>query len=58
MRISSRGKYALASLIYIALHGNSEKNITVVSISKELGISKKYLEQIFALLKKKKYFIR
>ena len=51
MRISAKGRYALASVIHMAQQqfGNS---ITLISISETLGISKIYLEQVFALLKR------
>ena len=52
MRISSRGRYALAAVISMARQFNSGEYITVISISENLGISKIYLEQVFALLKK------
>jgi len=52
MRISVKGRYALAAVIVIADKQASEVNITVGSISDELGISKIYLEQVFAQLKK------
>lgn len=52
MRISAKGRYALAALIKMAENFNSGECITVVSISDNLGISKIYLEQVFSLLKK------
>lgn len=52
MRISSKGRYALVSMIYMAGRFESGKFITVISISEKFGISKIYLEQVFALLKK------
>ncbi|MDR3305833.1 MAG: Rrf2 family transcriptional regulator [Clostridiales Family XIII bacterium] len=52
MRISVKGRYALAAVIVIADRQSSELNVTVGSISEELGISKIYLEQVFAQLKK------
>lgn len=52
MRISSKGRYALVSMIYMAESFDSGKFITVISISEKFGISKIYLEQVFALLKK------
>lgn len=50
MRISVKGRYALASMVFMAK--NTEGNCSVVNISSSLGISKIYLEQIFSLLKK------
>lgn len=52
MRISAKGRYALAAVINMAQQYNNEKYITVISISDRLGISKIYLEQVFSLLKR------
>ena len=52
MRISARGRYALAATMSMAARHGSGENITVVSLSDRLGISKIYLEQVFSLLKK------
>lgn len=52
MRISAKGRYALASLTFMAQQYNSGEYVTVITISEELGISKIYLEQVFSLLKK------
>lgn len=51
MKISAKGRYALASMICLAQESTSDEYITIVSISKRLGISKIYLEQVFSLLK-------
>lgn len=52
MRISARGRYALAATMSMAARHSSGDNVTVVSLSDRLGISKIYLEQVFSLLKK------
>lgn len=52
MKISAKGKYGLAAMIYLSSLFNSGEHIKLISISESLGISKIYLEQIFALLKK------
>lgn len=52
MRISARGRYALAATISMATRHDTGENITVISLSESLGISKIYLEQVFSLLKK------
>jgi Rrf2 family protein len=52
MRISSKGRYGLATMIFMAEQHNSGEYITIISISESLEISKIYLEQIFAQLKK------
>jgi Rrf2 family protein len=49
MRISTKGRYGLAVMLCIA--GKRESNQTVADISKKLGVSKIYLEQVFGLLK-------
>jgi Rrf2 family protein len=52
MRISAKGRYALASIISMAQDYGKGECITVISISEKLGISKIYLEQVFSLLKR------
>lgn len=52
MRISAKGRYALASTIYLAQKFDTGEYTTVLSISERLGISKIYLEQVFSLLKR------
>ncbi|GHV06814.1 Rrf2 family transcriptional regulator [Clostridia bacterium] len=50
MKISAKGRYAIAAMIRIA--GRSAENVSVLSIAGGLGISKVYLEQVFTQLKK------
>lgn len=52
MRISAKGRYALAAVIHMAQQYDTGEHVTVISISERLGISKIYLEQVFSLLKK------
>ncbi len=52
MRISAKGRYALASVISMAQQYPTGEFITLISISEKLGISKIYLEQVFSLLKR------
>lgn len=52
MRISAKGRYALAAVISMAQNYKSAEPVTVISISEKLGISKIYLEQVFSLLKR------
>ena len=52
MRISAKGRYALAAMINMASHKDPDEYITVISISEKLDISKIYLEQVFSLLKR------
>lgn len=52
MRISAKGRYALAALVEIAHQAKLGEVVSVVSISEKLGISKIFLEQTVAALKK------
>ena len=52
MKISAKGRYGLAAMTYLARNYSCGTPITIVQISKKLGISKIYLEQVFALLKR------
>ena len=52
LRISAKGRYALAAAIHMAENYESGETLTVFSISDKLGISKIYLEQVFSLLKR------
>ncbi|MBR1731108.1 MAG: Rrf2 family transcriptional regulator [Ruminococcus sp.] len=49
MRISTKGRYSISVLLYLAQH-RDEGNITLREISEKLDISKKYLEQIVSIL--------
>jgi Rrf2 family protein len=52
MRISAKGRYSLAALIEIARQTRVGELSSVYSISEHLGISKLFLEQAAAQLKK------
>ena len=52
MRISSKGRYAVAVMIRMAQVSNNNDYISIISIAEKLDISKIYLEQIFSQLKK------
>ena len=52
MRLSAKGRYALAATIHMAQEYGNGECITVISISEKLNISKIYLEQVFSLLKR------
>ena len=52
MRISAKGRYALAAAIDMAQQHHNGEYITLLSISERLSISKIYLEQVFSLLKR------
>ena len=49
MKISAKGRYALASMVYMAEQPSAQ--ITLPALSEALGFSKVFLEQIFSLLK-------
>ena len=51
MRLSTKGKYALIAMAYIARKDFSS-NVSVAEISNKLGISQTYLEQLFMKLRK------
>lgn len=52
MKISTRGRYALEAVLDMALHV-SDGHESLKNISDRTGISENYLEQIFAVLRKK-----
>lgn len=52
MRISVKGRYAIAAAISMAEHYPGHDYSTVVSLASSLGISKIYLEQVFSLLRR------
>lgn len=52
MRLSTKGRYALAAAVSLAQSHGTGDTVTAVSISETLGISKIYLEQVFSLLKR------
>ena len=52
MRISAKGRYGLAALVFMTQNGRHETSVTVISISEKLKISKIYLEQVFSLLRR------
>jgi Rrf2 family protein len=52
MKISSKGRYALAAMIILAQNTSGHQSLTVVAISGRLNVSKIYLEQVFALLRR------
>lgn len=54
MRLSVKGRYALAATVILAEESSKNEYITLIRISDKLGISKIYLEQVFSLLKRNK----
>lgn len=56
MRISTRGRYALCVMVDLAQH-YQDGYISLKDIASRQGISKKYLEQIIALLNRPNFLI-
>lgn len=54
MKISTKGRYALLIMIYLAKNYDNKAYITLKEISENEDISLKYLEKIIALLTKAK----
>ncbi|AEC01803.1 RrF2 family transcriptional regulator [Parasphaerochaeta coccoides] len=52
MRISTRGRYSLEALLFIALVQDAESIVSAHLISEKTGISYGYLEQLFIPLKR------
>ena len=52
MKISSKGRYGIAVLVSMAKHEGEGKIVAVISLAERLDISKIYLEQVFAILKR------
>lgn len=52
MKISAKGRYGIAAMTYLAKNYDSGSPVTIMTISEKMGISKIYLEQVFALLKR------
>ena len=52
MRISAKGRYAMAALIQIASKSNTTEPVPIISVSESLGVSKLFLEQVAVDLKK------
>ena len=51
MKLSTKGRYALIAMAYIA-RKDFYSNVSVAEISNKLGISQTYLEQLFMKLRK------
>lgn len=52
MKLSSKSRYAIASMIEMAQTAASQERITVLSLSQRLDISKIFLEQVFSQLRR------
>ncbi|MHC1683597.1 MAG: Rrf2 family transcriptional regulator [Clostridiaceae bacterium] len=51
MKVSTKGTYGLKALVDLAMH-SSDDVVTLKSICERQGMSERYLEQIFSLLRK------
>jgi Rrf2 family protein len=51
MKISTKGKYGLEALLDLVVHSDGAQT-NIKTIAERQGISEKYLEQIFGILKK------
>ena len=51
MKLNTRARYAITAILDVAIHAD-KKPITLGDISKRLGISISYLEQLFSKLRK------
>ncbi|MBK1733825.1 hypothetical protein CKO15_00720 [Halorhodospira abdelmalekii] len=51
MRLSTRGRYAVAAMLELTVHAG-QRPVTLAEISKSQGISLSYLEQLFAALRR------
>lgn len=57
MKISTKGRYALSMMLYLAREYDTNRFISLNEISKQENISLKYLEKIILNLKKAEFFI-
>jgi Rrf2 family protein len=57
MKISTKGRYALMIMIYLAQHYKENRFITLKEISQKEGISLKYLEKIIVLINKDNFLL-
>ncbi len=54
MLVSTKGRYALRTMVDLALHGDGEP-VKIKDIAKRQDISGKYLEQIISILSRAGY---
>ena len=53
MRLTTRGRYAVAAMLDLAI--NATEAVTLANISQRQGISLSYLEQLFSRLRKRSW---
>ena len=52
MRLTTKGRYAVTTMLDLAIH-HDQGPVTLADIARRQGISLSYLEQLFALLRKR-----
>jgi Rrf2 family protein len=57
MKISTKGRYALLIMMYLAKHYDENRYITLKEISEKEGISLKYLEKIITSINKDNFLL-
>ncbi len=57
MKITTKGRYAVAVMLELAANYKNDSFLSLKDISSKLNISNKYLEKIMIDLNKKEYFI-
>ncbi len=57
MKMSTKGRYALTTMIYLAKNYDSKRYISLKEISDNENISFKYLEKIITILNKNDYLL-
>ncbi len=57
MRISTKGRYSILIMLYLAKEYKNDRYVTLHEISEKENISLKYLEKIMLNLNKQDYFI-
>ena len=50
MLVSTKGRYALRTMVDLAIHGDRASPLEIKDIANRQGISGKYLEQIISIL--------
>ena len=58
MKLTSKGRFAVTSLVDMAINSTGNKPISLSEISERQNISLAFLEQIFSLLKKKEKLLK
>ena len=54
MKLTSKGRFAVTSLVDVAINSTGNRPISLSEISRRQNISINFLEQIFSSLKKKR----